>query len=149
MLQADLGGVLCDLKRSDEGNAWCKKAIESDPTCALAYYNLGSTHLDEGAWTLLTNDIEELRDPARALGFARRACTLEEAAGGKELWSYLDTLALAQHRSGDTGAAVQTQRRAISLIPKENGDPDMPKRLAEYEAALRSAEAPHDKGGPQ
>ena len=74
--------------------------------------------------------------PLHALGFAERACTAEEAAGGGQLWSYLDTLALARHATGDVAAAVETQRRAISLMPDGAGDPGIAERLAEYEAAL-------------
>jgi hypothetical protein len=48
---------------------------------------------------------------------------------------YLDTLALAQHMTGDTAAAIETQERAISLMP-EDADPEMATRLANYEAEL-------------
>ncbi len=92
------------------------------------------------AWTLLKHGIEELRDPERALAYAERACAMEEAAGGA-IWQYLDTLALAQHLTGDTAAAVETQQRAISLMPSPDADPEMAERLAEYEAALESIES--------
>ncbi|MBK7403777.1 MAG: serine/threonine protein kinase [Phycisphaerales bacterium] len=92
--------------------------------------------LNRVAWDLLTNDLEELRDPAKALGYARRACAAEAAAKGANLWAYLDTLALAQHLTGDNAGAVETQKRAIALMPADSADPDMPKHLAEYEAAL-------------
>ncbi|MCB9846086.1 MAG: tetratricopeptide repeat protein [Phycisphaeraceae bacterium] len=100
--------------------------------------------LNEAAWFLLTHEIEELRDPARALGYAERACALEEAANGASLWQYLDTLALAQHATGDTAAAIDTQRRAISLMSTPDADPEMHDRLAEYEAALAAPAS----GGP-
>jgi tetratricopeptide (TPR) repeat protein len=102
--------------------------------------------LNNTAWDLLTHDIEQVRDPERALGYAERACALEEAAGGTRLWTYLDTLALAQHRTDDTAAAVATQQRAISLMPSSDADPEMHDRLAEYEAALAASEG--DDGGP-
>ncbi len=92
--------------------------------------------LNGAAWILLTHDTEELRDPQRALGYAERACALEEAANGANLWMYLDTLALAQHATGDNAAAVVTQKRAIALMPSPDADPGMADRLAEYEAAL-------------
>ncbi|MCA9284454.1 MAG: serine/threonine protein kinase [Phycisphaerales bacterium] len=91
--------------------------------------------LDKTASHLLEHEIEELRDPRRALGYAERACSIEADAGGAMLWQYLDTLALAQHMSGDTAAAVETERRAISLMP-EGADRTTHDRLAEYEAAL-------------
>ncbi len=92
--------------------------------------------LNAAAWTLLTVEEESLRDPERALGFAQRACALAEEASSDQLWTYLDTLALAQHRTGDSTAAVETQKRAIALMP-EDASPEMAQRLAEYEAALK------------
>ena len=52
-------------------------------------------------------------------------------------WNYLDTLALAQHMTGDTAKAIETQRRALGLIPPEyyQQRKEMEDRLAEYEAA--------------
>jgi hypothetical protein len=79
----------------------------------------------------------------RALGYSRRACAAEEAAGGGNLWQYLDTLALAQHQTGDTAAAVETQKRALSLMPADHAErAEMEKRLADYEAAPAPATQP-------
>jgi tetratricopeptide (TPR) repeat protein/tRNA A-37 threonylcarbamoyl transferase component Bud32 len=104
--------------------------------------------LNNAAWDLLTHEFEELWDPARALLLAERACRMEKEAGGAELWGYLDTLAMAQHLTGDTAAAVNTQRRAIELMP-EDADPEMAERLAMYEAALaaegETLKAGHDQ----
>jgi len=91
--------------------------------------------LDEYARTLLTTDVEGLRDPVRALDLASRACERAETEQEAQLWQYLDTLALAQHTIGDNAAAVATQRRALALMP-EGANPEMSERLAEYEAAL-------------
>jgi serine/threonine protein kinase len=95
--------------------------------------------LNSVAWSLLTVPYEELRDPARALPVAERACAREEAAAGGNLWNYLDTLALAQHQLGNHAAAVRTQQRALELIPTSQRDEtraELRGRLAEYEAAL-------------
>jgi len=92
--------------------------------------------LNDCAWQLLTIEREDLRDPGRALGFARRACAGEEAGGGPELWNYLDTLALALHMTGDSAAAAEAERRALDLV-----SPERPERagiisqLHVYEAA--------------
>ncbi len=95
--------------------------------------------LNNVAWLLLTHEIEELRDPPRALDLARRACEAEETADGESLWMFLDTLALAQRRTGDISMAIATQKRAISLHPNA-GDPaateHMLKQLVEFETAL-------------
>jgi tetratricopeptide (TPR) repeat protein len=91
--------------------------------------------LNKCANALLTHEVESLRDPSRALKLAQAACTTAEATGNENLWMYLDILALAQHRTGDTAAAVETQRRAVEIMPND-ADPEMAERLAEYEAAL-------------
>ncbi len=94
--------------------------------------------LNDYARDLLTIEARDLRDPAAALPLAERACALAEERGTYGRWNYLDTLALAQHRTGDTAKAIETQRRALGLIPQEYHQQrkEMEERLAEYEAAL-------------
>tara|TARA_R110002073_G_scaffold77541_3_gene187766 strand:+ start:3551 stop:6751 length:3201 start_codon:yes stop_codon:yes gene_type:complete len=94
------------------------------------------TVLNAAAWDLLTIENESLRDPERALGMAQRACALAEEARSDQLWAYLDTLALAQHRTGDRAAAFETQERAVALMPL-GAAPEVLERLVEYEAALK------------
>jgi tetratricopeptide (TPR) repeat protein len=78
--------------------------------------------LNECAWTLVTAEPPELRDPMAALPLAESACMLEEKAGGAGLFEHLDTLALAQHLSGRTNAAIETQERACRLLPQDQHD---------------------------
>jgi tetratricopeptide (TPR) repeat protein len=111
-------------------------------TAAAEQPDADANTLNNAAWTLLTHDIEEVRDPARALKYALRACAAEEAAGGTSLWTYLDTLALAQHMTGDTAKAIETQKRAVSLIPESVAVATR----AEYEQRLREFEAALQKG---
>lgn len=89
--------------------------------------------LNACAWTLLTARPESLRDPAAALRYAQRAC--EGEAGGRALWQYLDTLALARHECGDHAGAVAAQREAVSLLPAwgEAYRAEMTERLRVYE----------------
>ncbi len=97
------------------------------------------------AW-VLTREIEEIHDPGRALDYAQRACDLREAMGGGASWSLLDTLALAQHKTGNTAAAVETQKQAVSLIPDDDFQrADAEQRLDEYEAALKGENPPRTK----
>jgi hypothetical protein len=86
----------------------------------------------------LTIEAPDLRDPAAALSLAERACALAEERGTYGRWNFLDTLALAQHITGDTGKAIETQRRALGLIPPEYHQQrrQTEQKLAEYEAAL-------------
>ncbi|MBX3382588.1 MAG: serine/threonine protein kinase [Phycisphaeraceae bacterium] len=93
--------------------------------------------LNGAAWFLLNVLPASLRDPASALAAAARACEAERAADGRDLWQYLDTLALAQSATGSPADAARTQREAISLIPAhgEKYRDEMQERLRTYEAA--------------
>jgi serine/threonine protein kinase/tetratricopeptide (TPR) repeat protein len=90
--------------------------------------------MNGAAWALLTIRQAELRDPERALALALQANEMTS----HESPMYLDTLALAYHRTGDTSAAIEAQKKALSLLPA-----DAPRRdqfeaaLARFEAALK------------
>ena len=85
------------------------------------------------AWSLLTIEPIDLRDPPSALQFALAANDQTDYADP----SYLDTLALAYHLTGDATRAVETQRAALMALPtQEKSRSGFEKRLAEYEAAL-------------
>ena len=91
----------------------------------------------------MTTEPEDLRDPLAALPIARRACGMGEQLCIHSLGHVLDTLALAQHMTGDTATAVQTQERAVSLVPKD--DPQLKgveAQLAKFQAALAVQSAP-------
>lgn len=62
------------------------------------------------AWDLLTADVRAVQDPAAALVLAHQAVQRMRLAG------FLDTLALAQARSGDRSGAVATQQEAIAAL---------------------------------
>ena len=69
----------------------------------------------------------------RALELAREATEMS----GAQNPDYLDTLALAYHLTGSTRFAVETQKRALSLLQAD--DPrrsEFEVRLDEFEAAL-------------
>lgn len=126
----------------DLGRAYARVGRHED---ALALYrrslaNLPSTPDDaEGSrfvlftvgW-LLTREIDELQDPARAVEFAQRGVDVAEAEEARDRYKMLDLLALAQHQSGDNAKAVETQKRAIEFIPEPIG----PGTRAKYEAHL-------------
>jgi len=110
-------------------------AAERDDALAL--------ELNDYAWQLLTVEPAQLRDPVRALEVARRACEMEVAGGGSELWNYLDTLALALHLNGDTTAAVETERKALALLPLDRPERDgLEHQLTMFEAAAARDVAP-------
>jgi len=122
------------LGRHDEALPLQREALEpriapADDEQAKAF------RLNRTAQTLLTIKPEGLQNPERALRYAERACALREEGGGKRFAQVLDTLALAQFRTGDFAAAVETQSRACALLPGDK-DQSYAARLAEYEAAL-------------
>ena len=88
-------------------------------------------------WLALTCEPVELRDPVSALRFAIDANKLT----GFEIPSYLDTLSLAYHLTGNTPKAIETQNQAIALLPE--GDSALRKGLEE---ALAKFEAAQDEG---
>jgi non-specific serine/threonine protein kinase/serine/threonine-protein kinase len=130
-----------------EGQGWPEAARERMPAVMAALRHValrpGATaeDLNSAAWMLLTVEPESLRDSRAALAAASAACEKERGAGGKELWQYLDTLALAQARTGDAGAAVASQREAIRLLPSHGEEyrGQMEGRLAEYQRAAAPA----------
>ncbi len=96
--------------------------------------------LNEYAWLLLTDELEDLRDPDVALELARRA---NDLTNYDNAW-YLDTLALAYHMTGDTARALETQQEALSLLTEdqESYRPEMEANLAKFQTALQKKKEP-------
>ena len=96
-------------------------------------------HFNHYAWELLTSEVRELQDPQTALRYARKA---NELAAGKDP-GILDTLALAQFRTDEPEEAVQTQKRALQLLPppepgrRDDVREEMGTRLNEFQNALK------------
>ena len=86
------------------------------------------------AWQILTEWDQYPDRYARMM--SERACVLTEAANDQVRSMYLDTLALAQFRTGDVALAVETQQVAVDLLPQDQLDPEMVQRLAEFKSAL-------------
>ncbi len=85
------------------------------------------------AWNLLICEPADLRDPETALRLAREASAMTNDASPP----ILDTLALAQHLTGDTAAAIETEETALSLLPADGpGRGDYEDAIAKFEAAL-------------
>ncbi len=89
--------------------AWCGVAAAAEPT--------PSQLLEKGIYTEETvGDLDK--------------------AGGVDP-GILDTLALAQHLTGDTPAAIESEKKALSLLPADApGRDDYEATLAKFEAAL-------------
>ena len=76
----------------------------------------GAYEWNDYANALLKSEIESLRQPAKALELALRANHDTKDSNAM----FLDTLAWAYYRSGDSPAAVRAERRALSLVPAGN-----------------------------
>jgi tetratricopeptide (TPR) repeat protein len=63
--------------------------------------------------TLLKSEIESLRQPAKALELALLASRATKDSNA----TFLDTLAWAYFRNGDAASAIQTERKALGLVP--------------------------------
>ena len=62
----------------------------------------------------------------------------------------LDTLALAQHLTGDTAAAIKTEKKALSLLPADApGRGDYEAALARFEASLKDDETEREPDADQ
>ena len=75
---------------------------------------------------------------------ARDACAMTHNANH----AFLDTLALAQHLTGDTPATIETEKKALSVLPRDApGRGDYEAALAKFEAALKKANTAEEPGG--
>jgi tetratricopeptide (TPR) repeat protein len=72
--------------------------------------------LNQLAWLYSTGRDPAVRNPARALELAFKACYLTEERDP----GFLDTLAAAQAAAGRFAEAVATQEKAIALIPESD-----------------------------
>jgi tetratricopeptide (TPR) repeat protein len=113
------------LGRVDEARPLMRDVLETRLRRAEAA-DATATDKHHIAWDLLTCEVEDLRDPPRALELARAAATMTDQRDP----GVLDTLAMAWDANGDRARAIETQRRAIALVPED--DPDR----AELEATL-------------
>ena len=120
-----LGLALQSQKKIAVAMAEYEKVLELNPKHALALNNL--------AWLLATCSEPSLRNGSKAVELARQT---EQLSGGNQP-NVLDTLAAAYAEAGQFGEAVETVKRALSLIATQNNKPladALQMRLKLYEA---------------
>ena len=122
----DLAQVLVKQGKVDEARPYFAERIKHRRRTA-EQPDANAPDLNRYAWLLLTCEREDLRDPQAALSIAKRAV---EMSGGDNA-TILDTLALAYQMTGDFDKAVETQRKAVHLLP-----PSESARRAELETRL-------------
>lgn len=84
-------------------------------------------------WILLTTPFKELQDPAAAKHYAEN---LAQITQGKDPGT-LDLLARAYFGNGETAKAVETETKAVSLLPA-NADTELRKELTENLSKFRT-----------
>ena len=163
----NLGLVLFTQGRFAEASKAYRRTLELKPDYADAHFMLGCAlrsqkefgaakdqfqevlKLDPGhemaqnglAWLLATCPEASLRDGRKAVELARQA---ERLSGGKQA-EILDTLAAAYAEAGRYAEAVETARRALSLVATQNNQPlaeAIASRLKLYEANAPFHEKP-------
>ncbi len=97
------GNVRVKLNEFEEARKLYREALELEPENPQALNNL--------AWVLVI----ENRDLAEAVALLRRAL----AADPEHRYLYLDSLAWARYRRGETAAARETLREALDQTPPE------------------------------
>jgi Flp pilus assembly protein TadD len=108
----------------DQAIAHLQKAVEISPN------DLGA--INDLAWLLATCPREDLRDGARAVELAERACQ----ATGHKVPELMDTLAAAYAEAGRFSQAVATAEKSLSLIQpdQESVAERIRQRLERYQA---------------
>ena len=106
--------------------AFYRETLQIDPNRLEAVNNL--------AWLLATTHQSGLRNPQEAVKLAERV-----ASWNRHNPSVLDTLAAAYAAAGRFEAALETQTRAVNLVPEDNPAlrRDLESRLASYRARSR------------
>ncbi len=95
--------------------------------------------LNDYAWILLTCEPPDLRDPAAALPYVKKAVEMSKMRQP----AILDTLALAQFLLGDVDAAIETERQALSLLSE--GDSRVRNQLSTRLEEFQKAKATHQE----
>lgn len=128
-----LARVLLLRGKAKEGLAQLTLAVEHEPDNAELRREL--------AWLLVTAPEVQLRNPARALAHARRACELT----GRQDYEALDVLGACQAALGDFPAAIEAAREALArarAAGKREAIPALQKRLEMYQQG-KPYEPPH------
>jgi len=135
-----LAGAYCKLAtdasrgdlKYDEAIGYYEAAVRADPNYAIALRSL--------AWLRATCPQADLREAAKAVDLATRACKATEWKDHR----YVATLAAAYSETGDFESAVKWQKEAIRLMPESEHSNWLGKQ--EYILKLYEANKPYHMG---
>jgi tetratricopeptide (TPR) repeat protein len=117
---ANRGFALRQIGRYAESLADFEKALTYDPN--------SDEIANDAAWLLATCPDAKIRNPARAMELANRACTATNRQNG----SHLDTLAAALAASGKYDDAVKVGEEALDLLKTDNQAVEVHDRVELY-----------------
>ena len=126
-----LAAILPHLNRPEEAVSHLEAALQTDPDSADAMNNL--------AWALATNEKREIRNGARAVHLAQRACELTHY----QKTICIGTLAAACAEAGKFDDAVATAQKACDLAAKD-GETDLLQRNQELLQLYRKHKPFHE-----
>ena len=114
-------------------------SVSKDEARALGYFEQAIAHDDKYdmaynalAWTLVTAGDPKVRNPGKALEYARKAI---ELSGGAHAYEF-DTLAHAYFGLGDLDRAVESEAKALALEP---GNGFYQQALADFKSSKEHA----------
>ncbi|MBW2592118.1 MAG: M48 family metalloprotease [Deltaproteobacteria bacterium] len=121
---AELYGMLGDFyhnrKNYPEAVTAYENALQLQPDSPQILNNL--------AWLLVTCENQGLRNPIKALDYAHRAAEIKTAP------HILDTLAESYYVNGNIGQAIETEKKALQLMPEDKSYYE--KQLERFRATL-------------
>jgi Flp pilus assembly protein TadD len=129
--ELNLAQTLSQLGRSGEAVFHLETALQIDPDSTEALNNL--------AWMLATSPDDGIRNGARAVKLAERACELTEF----KKTIFIGTLAAAQAEAGRFDDAMAAAQKAIALA-QANGEPDLLNKNRELLELYRQHKAYRD-----
>ena len=124
-------GDLADAEKAGSEAIELMRAVAERP-------GAGPYEWNDYANALMKSEIESLQQPAKALELALRATRATKESNP----TFLDTLAWAYFRNGDTPSAIRTERQALSLVPASNAlgqglRSEIEQGLAQFETTLK------------